>query len=138
MFVRRKLVNGQLRNYAVWTFRDGGKVRQRQIYLGWAKTVAARILWLEYQLSKMRVREEIYLRKIARRSFPSESLLDRLSGVHRRTAAMQSALARLNDVGREFGLLPSAEERSQFEEALRQRDQQFRESCPIPLRADAP
>lgn len=138
MFVRRKLVNGQPRNYAVWTFRDGGKVRQRQIYLGWARTVAARILWLEHQLSQMRVSEELFLRKIARKTFPSESLLDRLSGVRRRTAAMQSALARFNEVGREFGLLPSPEERTQFEEALQQRDQQFRESCPIPLRADAP
>ena len=138
MFVRRKLVNGQLRNYAVWTYRDGGKVRQRQIYLGWAQTVAARILWLEHQISRVRPIEEIYVRKIARKMYPSSSLLDRVSGARRRTAAMQSALARLNDVGREFGLLPSAEERTQFEEALRQRDQQFRKSCPIPLRADAP
>ena len=112
-------------------------MRQRQLYLGWARTVAARILWVEHQLSQMRVSEEILLRKIAGKKFPSESLLDRLSGARRRTAAMQSALVRLNEVGREFGLLPSPEERTQFEEALRQRDQQFRESCPIPLRANA-
>ena len=137
MFVRRKLVNGQLRNYAVWTFREGGKVRQRQIYLGWAKSVAARILWLEYQLSQMRPTEEIYRRKIATTVYPSSSLLDRVSGIRRRTAAIQVALDRLNAIGREFGLLPSEVERRQFAEAIRQRDQQFRDSCPIPTRADA-
>ena len=138
MFVRRKLVNGQLRNYAVWTFREGGKVRQRQLYLGWAKTVAARILWLEHQLSQTRPSQEIYCRKIAGKTYPSSSLLDRVSGLRRRTASIQTSLDRLNAVGQEFGLLPTEEERRQFEEALRQREQQFRRVAPIPLRADAP
>lgn len=137
MFVRRKLVNGRPRNYAVWTFREDGKVRQRQIYLGWAKTVAARILGLEHEISRMRLSEESHLRKIARKTYPPASQLDRLSGVRRRTAAVQTALDRLNAVGREFGLLPSEEERRQFAEAIQQRDRRFRESCPIPLRAGA-
>lgn len=118
MFVRRKLVNGQPRNYAVWTFREGGKVRQRQIYLGRFSTLAQRILDLERALFFTQVHEADYLSKIARKPNPRPYVIERLSSIRRQAVAIRTAIDRLIAAGREFALLPSEEEYRQLGETL--------------------
>lgn len=71
MFVRRKILRGKAVNYAVKTFREGGKVKQRQCYLGNSPSIEHRIKFLQRCL---RVLEKD--RKVAEdpRSITSEEL----------------------------------------------------------------
>ncbi len=123
MFVRRKLVNGQPRNYAVWTFREGGKVRQRQIYLGKCPTVAERILDLEEDLRTAQSKVEYYVRKIAERWIPRPYLLEARAASKRRLATVKATLERLNALADEHGLLPTKAARAEREAAKQKREE---------------
>lgn len=124
MFVRRKLINGRFRNYAVFNYREDGKVRQRQIYLGTASTIAERILDLEEDLGTAQFMNAYYEKKIARQYAPRPYLIAARSGSDRRLATIKTALERLNAIGQEHGLLPTIEEREERAAAKQKRDEE--------------
>ena len=123
MFVRRKLINGRFRNYAVFNYREDGKVRQRQIYLGTASTIAERTLDLERDLGSAQFVGAYYEKKSARQYAPRPYLLEARAGSHRRVATIKAAMERLNALATEHELLPTTEERAERAAAKQKRDE---------------
>lgn len=125
MFVRSKIINGRCRNYAVFSYREGGKVRQRQIYLGRCSTVAERILDLEDELGRARFTVAYYVRKIGESYYvPRPYLLEARASAERKLASVKAALERLNTVAKEHGLLPKRAERAEREAAKLKREEE--------------
>lgn len=127
MFVRGKIINGRYRNYAVFSYREGGKVRQRQIYLGKCSTIAERILDLEDDLTSARFTVSYYVRKIGDLFYaPRPYLLEARASAERKLAAVKAALERLKAVAKEHGLQPTKAERAGREAARLKREEEIK------------
>ena len=127
MFVRRKLINGRWRHYAVWSYRENGKVKQRQIYLGACKTVAHRILQME---SKLKSRQEHleYCGEKMRLRFGKPYWLNEYQRTVLAKHNLLASLERLNALAKFYGLLPTDEEREAVAAAARKRSEAIRMS----------
>lgn len=90
-FVRRKTIRGKTRYYLVKTFRENGKIRHRQCYLGSSPSSTARIALLKRKIKQLKLKVVVWNRyfddpgiRLRFRLFSNRSSRFLLNGIGRR------------------------------------------------------